>query len=622
MDDINELVNKIKLNAKLYYEGNPLITNEEFDYLVESLRSIDPNNEVLNLVGWGYDCTQSTLAKFSHMTYLSRIKSKPRVEKESLLPANKFKTPKLDGGSVELQYINGTLVRALTRGNGSTGLDCTSKLRYIVPINLKCNYTGDVVGEFVISDEDFNELNQSDAQRNIPNGFLNRKSVTEQECKHFSFIPYKIDRSMSNKFTDRKSIIEFLNNVGFNAVDYCMESDTYINLLNKLRFIGNKHYLLDGIVSSDEDIQVDTDGTIHYINEIAFKTINDSAQVEIKNVDWNLTRTGKMIPTIEFDPVFLSGASIDRTLAHNYKYVVDNGISKGAIVEIIRSGEVIPYITQIIQPVTPEYPEVCPVCGKKLSINGVHLVCNNPECEGRNYSNIVRWIKVLASTDNMGLSLIDSIIDGLNIETIEDLYKDYSKVDFSLFDGVGSAKVDIIKEMFTKLKSPHYLYYYIVAMNISGLSWESAYKIEKGTSIVDTLLNYDYYTEEYEEELLHYKNGVSFNSKLALFKNWNRLKELSKLFIIDPYLDTQIVEVSPDDIRIKICITGSLSNMTKKEFYNKYQEYIIESSVDNCDYLICNDNRNSSKYKKALKLNKPIITEDKILSIMKGKFII
>lgn len=611
MNRIQELEKLILENTSNYYEGRHCVSDAQFDTWIDELTKIDPDNKILHSVGWGYDLSKSAGKKFKHLNYLGGIGNKPRVAKDTRLPAGCIKTPKMDGGSVELQYYKGVLQRSLTRGDGTTGLDCTEKLKHIVPSKLDIPYTGNIVGEYVISSQDLEGFSDSISQRNIPNGFLGRDSATEEDCKRFSFVAYKIGMSKSHTFINRVEILNFIKNLGFLTVAYVEESIPYQEALDKLKIIGNKTYLLDGIVASSPSISQSADGSITYPNEIAYKTISETATPLIESIDWNLTRTGKIIPTVVTESITLSGANINRFLAHNAWNVKNQGIGVGARLEVTRSGEVIPYILDVIEPVEPTLPTYCPACQHKLKWSGVNLVCDNPDCSGQNYSKISNWIEVLASVDNLGGSLIGLMIEALDINTIPDLYKEHDISILTNYEGIGQSKLQVIHAMFEKLNSSHDLVSYLMAMNLSGLGYQSSKKICEGTDIYNEIKE-EYYSDEFEKQLIELK-GVNYPTKITLLKNWGRLIDLLKFVKIAPSTSPESNEISIPDNRIRVCITGRLESLTKSAFYSKYSDKIVESDIKSCDYLIANKDSGSSKYKQATKLGKVILTESEFL---------
>lgn len=605
--DKSTLISSILENTNNYYNGKTCVPDEVFDKWIEELRAIDPTNPILTSVGWGYDVTTCNLQEYPHLNYLTGIANKPRVAKTEILPSGKVKTPKMDGGSAELQYVDGKLMRALTRGNGEVGLDCTSKMIHAqgVIVDLGIKYTGNVVGEFVISDEDLPSFTESTSQRNVPNGLLSRNYASPEDCSKFSFIAYKVGKSTTHQFKSRIEILDFLKNLGFLAVSYIMGAIPYQEAIDRLRLIGGKHYLLDGIVCDSTEIIMQPSGVITYVDEVAYKTVNETAHVKVKRIDWNLTRTGKLVPTVVTESVLLSGANVSRALGHHAKNILESGIDAGATIEIVRSGEVIPYIYGVDSPVEVKLPQVCPECGAPLTWSGVNLVCRNPECSGQNYSNLYHWISSLANTDNLGGSLISAFIEFYDISEIPDFYKDYDLEVMSNMDGIGSAKIKVLKQALDNLKKPHSIENYLIALNIPGLSWESARKIVDGTSICAEIAE-SYFSDEFEMQI-RYLKGVNQPTKDNLLKNWGKIVDTYQYMNIE---EPQAEDSSEDDNRIKVCITGKLEFGTKSKFYQKYSDKIVEADVKSCDYLIANADKGSSKYKTAEKLGKTIITEE------------
>lgn len=605
--DKSTLISSILENTNNYYNGKTCVPDEVFDKWIEELRAIDPTNSILTSVGWGYDVTTCNLQEYPHLNYLTGIADKPRVAKTEILPSGKVKTPKMDGGSAELQYVDGKLMRALTRGNGEVGLDCTSKMIHAqgVIVDLGIKYTGNVVGEFVISDEDLPSFTESTSQRNVPNGLLSRNYASPEDCSKFSFIAYKVGKSTTHQFKSRIEILDFLKNLGFLAVSYIMGAIPYQEAIDRLRLIGGKHYLLDGIVCDSTEIIMQPSGVITYVDEVAYKTVNETAHVKVKRIDWNLTRTGKLVPTVVTESVLLSGANVSRALGHHAKNILESGIDAGATIEIVRSGEVIPYIYGVDSPVEVKLPQVCPECGAPLTWSGVNLVCRNPECSGQNYSNLYHWISNLANTDNLGGSLISAFIEFYDISEIPDFYKDYDLEVMSNMDGIGSAKIKVLKQALDNLKKPHSIENYLIALNIPGLSWESARKIVDGTSIRAEIAE-SYFSDEFEMQI-RYLKGVNQPTKDNLLKNWGKIVDTYQYMNIE---EPQAEDSSEDDNRIKVCITGKLEFGTKSKFYQKYSDKIVEADVKSCDYLIANADKGSSKYKTAEKLGKTIITEE------------
>ena len=213
--DIKDLESQISYYATKYYNGEPEISDEQFDMLVEKLRMLNPNSSVLK-TGWGFEVNGDKVKhKYSHIGSLDKTKTYEEIP-------NRFKdktvfiSPKLDGLSAVVYYENGKLVKAITRGNGEYGKDITDKLRLIVGPSIQDNkFTGAVRGELIINDTNWNILQSKYkdliAPRNFAAGIINRKEIDE-DIKYIDLVVYKIV-GQENKpiYTNREDILNWLN---------------------------------------------------------------------------------------------------------------------------------------------------------------------------------------------------------------------------------------------------------------------------------------------------------------------------------------------------------------------------------------------------------------------------
>lgn len=624
---IEELENTIVNASKAYYSGHQIMTDAEFDSLVDELKSIDPDNELVNKVGFGYTPTRGK--KVNHLSNVYGISDKRKVTTDYVIPdIHSVLTPKLDGGSIELQYTNGKLIKAVTRGNGNIGIDVTNNIMYsqgILSVLKDNTFSGNVVGEFIISKEDLLNSNYTELNRNIPNGFLGRNSTTMSEQRLFSFIAYKIGIS-NKKFTNRIEILTYLNNLGFITAPYIINNShyTYKEVLDVFEKINGKRYMYDGVVSDSNSITLSnsTDDMyeISYLDEKAYKVITESAITKVTGIEWNLTRTGRLVPVAHINQIYLSGAYINRVTLNNYRNVVDSHIGVGSEVEVVRSGEVIPLITKVIS----ESSDIglsdksCPNCGSKLVEKGTDLVCISPECN-ESYS-LYRFITVLNSIDGIGSKTINKLIDTLgdkfNCYSIDDFlsinYQELLKcIDYS-FNGTQTRnKLHLM--MSNIFNHTHACFVFLVALNISGLSWTTSLKLSNDGNMYTALKSNDKSKITFDKV-----SGVSNKVKSYIINNFESIQsKFSKLHITknyDSYYDSYDDE--PVD-KLKVCITGSLDGITKSKFYDKYSKFITESSVKDCDYLVCNNtNKLSSKLKTAMSLNKKVVSQSELVKLL------
>lgn len=405
--DARELEKKIIKCSEDYYRGLPTISDDEFDKLVEELKAIDPESKVLGLVGWGYNPSKYGQT-VKHYAECKGISDKRRVLPDHIIDLNDtlIATPKFDGSSVELIYEDGILSKAITRGDGVEGFDVTEKLKYIVPISIPLKNTVSVQGEYLA---DISKYNEDDAVRNIASGFLNRKDVTEDECRDFIFIAYTLN---SDSDTYKKAdMLYTLDLLGFDSAFYTIHTSiSYKELMEQYVEHYEGKVLMDGIVINSLN-----DNSVY-----CYKVDNERAKVKVTSISYQLTMRGRVTPVVNYEPVILSRAVLSRATAHNMRFIYDNNIGIGTELEIIRSGEVIPYISDIIKPTEAVKLTHCPVCGSILEFDGTHERCVNLLCDYKLKYRLINFI-LYFSPKGLASTSVERFIEENNISNIAEL---------------------------------------------------------------------------------------------------------------------------------------------------------------------------------------------------------
>lgn len=624
MGRIEELVNLIKDYSETYYTGVAKVSDEEFDSLVDELRTIDPENEILKTPGWGYNPGKKT----NHL-YGLKIGSLGKVKRVEDID-NRFKnnttrvSAKLDGLSVVCYYKDGTRIKAVTRGNGVEGIDVTSKMRVISPKteHLTKNFTGAVRGEVLIDNQTWENIkNDPDLQgyanqRNLAAGILNRKNI-DDDLELLRYVTYKILNDSSrlvggdpapNFMVDFGSIQE-LRELGFTVVPL-----TYIETLHEDWSEENlrskydefcKTYPCDGLVLTAVSLTFDN-GNIGY-DEIAYKFQAESKIVEVTDVTYNLTRTGRLVPLIWFDPVELSGAMVKKCSGFNAQFIRDHKINKGTVIEVQRSNEVIPYCMRVVEPsdeglVPSEYYDGTPV-----EWEGTDLRIPNYE-EGTVY----HFISTVAPVDGAGWSIYSSLIDLFNLNLPSDLvefyrnWKDYYYLSVGHQYG-GEATKKKMYEILDKLDSPIDPVTFLVACNVGGLGWTNAEKIvAQFPDILQTIKDRRFYSD-----IIGDVKGIGYSMVESFEKN---LPKIQSLLDVVKIKETSYINEKKEETKFKVAITGALS-MKRADFDKLLNEHGIEQGkVKDCKYLITNTpDSGSSKNADARKYGVEIISEEEFV---------
>lgn len=629
--DLEKLLqDKITEAATAYYTGHSMMTDSEFDQLLDEMIKINPHNPILRTPGWGY--VPQGLSKVKHKYQTVGSLSKYRDLGSMIDSRSKGKVPimsaKLDGCSCVAYYHDGFLEKAVTRGNGEEGLDITDKFIAITGVR-KCevyeHFTGGVRLEMVMKEESWVEFKERFPEyknsRNAVAGLINSKFSTYEElqdkCQYISGVAYKITGTdpdhMEHTFREPRcgnsytNVLSMLHHLGFVIVPWSF----YENPEDERKFYEDclQTYPCDGLVFN---FGVNPEGEAIIYDDVAFKFEDEKVETRVNKVIWNQTRTGRFVPVAEIEPVELCGATISRVTCFNALYVKNNRIGPGAYVEIMRSGEVIPDIQRVTVESEPELPTVCPDCGEKLDWDGVDLECRNTKCKAAIFNRLYRWISYVAEVKGLAYSGICDFIDFFRLSNIEDIYDNYTETTMKMSIEVsdfGSATKDKYYKVIEKLFDEIDLRYILCGLNIDGIGWNTAETIayshlfDKINEISDDSL-YDG---------LYSLSGIGYNTVQTIMNNLDLIKSIIERVKIKPIYET----VNSEGTR-KFCVTGSLEFGSRSEFCDYLKEKGWELvSVSDAEYLVTNDpDPSSSKGKKAKKLGIPIVTEKEFLEIV------
>ena len=613
----------IKKASQAYYSnGTSPLTDAEFDALLEEERKENPNSPLLN-VGHGYDVTLNAGQKFQHRYGI--VGSLPKCHDWSEFPKSLkgslvCKTLKLDGISCVMYYRNGKMYQALTRGSDNIGIDITDKVYKIAPNYFEISdteFTGAVRGEILMSFAKFDEFSatreNAENARNSTAGLIGMKEVSE-DLKYLSIINYRVIGITSMQsypfplypFSDYLTMHSWLiNNFGDDNVvpieEITFNDDTqFMNDMIVSRDNWYNMYPADGIVITSNDIKFVSQDNGAYIdyNATAFKFPAETKETTIRGIEWNLSKTKYLVPTVLVESIKLSGATVSRAAGCNAKMVLDKRWGIGAKVKITRSGEVIPKIEETIVPSTPELPTVCPCCDAELIWDGVHLKCPNPDCRDSQIQDLLVWCNNIAPTDGLGdtlkLKFFEELHNNQNLElSVEGIYTN-TEVGFV----GGGAQLQLFEEMYTGLKRNKVaIISALKALNIPRLGDATADLLSHYPDDIDKLI-----AGEIPDNLAYKLGNANAESIVRHSEKFKRLRFIKENLVFNS-------ESSNND-KIKVAITGSLS-IGRKDFEKLLNNngFVLDDIKKDTQYLIADAPSTSSKYIKALKLNIPIISE-------------
>jgi DNA ligase (NAD+) len=300
-----------------YYEGNPFLSDEDFDKLAA----------YYNFNNVGYQVTDGV----PHLFRMYSLKKCFNIDEAPIAVNKCIKTPKLDGAAIALTYVNGSLALALTRGDGKLGRDITDKLSNsnLVPQQIDLTGSVQITGEIVcpISVEN---------SRNVASGSLNLKDMGEflERAKMLAFVAYGVQSSVSESLESTWILdMDLLEANGFKTV-LSFDSSNYPTDGTVFRINDNSEFAKLGYTQQ------------HPRGAFALKEQKEGVITTLLNVEWQVGKSGVVSPVAILDPVKVGDATVSKATLHNIEYIRDLNLELGCSVEIIRSGEIIPRVVR------------------------------------------------------------------------------------------------------------------------------------------------------------------------------------------------------------------------------------------------------------------------------------
>ncbi len=635
--NIKDLENQYLLAKQKYYEGNPIMSDYEFDLLEENLK--DSNSQAINIVG-----SQSLKdAKFHHLSPMLSL-SKIQVHHNIPFPTTKFNSwylgskisstpleasPKFDGSSCNLIYENGKLEWALTRGDKEKGQNILDKMKLIVPNTINIKDKVEIRGEVVIPVKKFEEKYASIYKnpRNFVAGILGRDEIDSEIIKDFHFVSFEARIHTKKEFYHHSHTATFLKENEFiispkvAIFDYTDFQKVYTEFANYRK---TAPYQLDGMVIKFNEYERNRIGeTTHHPNwAMAIKFPPMESIATIRNIIWSPGVSGEFTPIAELDPIDLDGTTVSNVNLHNYGYVIRQGLFPGAKVIVVKSGDIIPVVQKVIESVNDDIEKYIPTtCTKpecNIEVQGeIHLVCTNPNCEYRLINKLSRGMGCF-SMRNVASSTIKKLFKAGFIDVID------------IFDNTKFNELELIKS--GEFKKGRQLEILINSRNnpenqitlpliINALSFDNL-----GSSIAKQVAkliegetpDWSGLSSACYLPFLNSNGTLNTNSEsyLRVMKFVNMIE--SNGFKI--HKEEKVI-ISKDSIKYEL--TGSPKEFgfkIKSEFIDllKTHNYVHTGLDSSTNILITDDiNSSSSKMAKARKLGVEIMTYDQILSLIK-----
>lgn len=647
MLELIEIINEADYNYHTL--DNPTISDQEYDKYLRELFEIEaehpewvkedsPTQHAGGQIIEGFEKATHKIPMMSLSNVFNEseiIAFDERIKKEGITPKYMAEL-KIDGLSVSLLYENGKLVRAATRGDGTTGEDITHNAKTIktIPLTLKEAVDIEVRGEIFMNKKTLEELNEVRKQNNQPllqncrnaaaGSIRQLDSKIAAQRKLDTFI-YHLPNPLDYGLNTHSEAIEYMKKLGFktnpnnrlvNNIDELLE---FINEKGALR--KSLPYDIDGIVIKVDNIeqQQKLGYTAKYPKwATAYKFPAEEVVTKLTDIIFTVGRTGQITPNAVLEPVIVAGSTISRATLHNEDFVNEKGLKIGDIVSIRKAGDVIPEVVEAkIERRTGQEKEFvmiteCPMCETKLikKEGQVDYYCPNNKCPARHVESLIHFVSRDAmNIDGLGDRIIEDFYNFGYIGTIADIYclRQHEK-DLVRLEGYGDKSINNMFEAIENSKQ-NSLERLIFGLGIPHVGEKTAKVLAAKYENMDNFMN----TTEDELVKIPDIGEIIAKSIVNYFEdNHNKaiVEELKELGLNMTYLG-QKVEENEEFAGKTFVLTGSLTLFTRDEASEKIELLggKTSGSVSKKTYAVIVGENPGSKYEKAKELGIQIWTE-------------
>ena len=643
MKELVKLINEY--NDYYYNHDEPIVSDDVWDKLYLELQTLEkqtgkilPNSPTQKVGG-------EVSNKFKKVKHILPLYSLDKVQSISQMTEwlydmrNKFGVRtfdleyKFDGLRVVLTYENGNLVLGATRGNGTIGEDITKQVEVIKSVPHKIAFKGKIVvmGEALMRKSVMLEYNKTATEtlkneRNAAAGALRNLDPNITKERNLNVYFYDVLFSQGINFATQKDVHKFFIDNGFDVWDYFYSSDSIDDIIKQIEHIDTikekLDILIDGAVVKVDDIGVREE--IGFTSKFpkwakAYKYAPLEASTRLKNIVWQVGRTGKLTPIAEVEPVNLAGATIKRATLNNMDDINRKGIKLHSDVFIRRSNEVIPEILRVAHhnkdSVDVVMPTVCPACNLPLIQDGANLFCTNPKCVKQAEEKLVHFCSRNAmNIEGISDKTVSKIREELDIVNFSDLYT-LTFEDLLNLESFKDKKAQNLIDSIEKSKNCDFNNF-IYALSIRGVGEKTAKDLAKTFKSLEKLENATYLELVNIEDI----GDIMANDIVEYFANPENIDEINRLIENGVVIKYPEVKKSHSNFDGKtFVLTGTLDKYTRDEASKIIEDLggKTSSSVSvKTDYVLAGESA-GSKLEKAKKLGVKIISEEDFENMQK-----
>ena len=645
---IRELIGTLRAAGRAYYqESREIMSNFEYDKLYDELVSLEKetgivfaNSPTQNV---GYEVVSALPKERHEKPMLSLNKTKSVEELADWLGGQTgLLSWKMDGLTIVLTYQNGTLVKAVTRGNGEIGEVITANAKAFVNVPLNISYQGELIlrGEAIIRYSDFEKINEQiedvDAKyknpRNLCSGSVRQLNSEITAQRHVHFYAFSLVKADGIDFKNsRKEQFEWLKTQGFEVVEYHEVTKETLPETVKMysEAIAENDTPSDGLVLLYDDIAYGQSlgRTAKFPRDsIAFKWADEIQETKLLYIEWSASRTGLINPVAVFEPVELEGTTVSRASVHNISIMEALELGAGDRITVYKANMIIPQIADnLTRSGVRDIPEACPVCGGQTEVRQINdvksLYCTNPDCQAKK----IKSFTLFTSRDALNIAgLSEATLEkfigvGMIHEYADIFHLDRHQEEIVEMDGFGQKSYDNLiaaAEKASHTTLPRMVY----GLGVAGIGLANAKMICR------------HFKNDFEamrhatvEELVEI-DGIGE----VLAQAWTAFFSDGKNNAIVDHLLAELTFEAEDEessegadeafAGMNFVITGSLEQFKNRkelqELIERRGGKVTGSVTSKTNYLINNDvASSSSKNKKARELGVPILSEEEFLKL-------
>lgn len=615
--EIEDLEQAVQFHNKAYWvDNNAVISDEDFDRLVEALRAKAPQSPVLDAIGpegaaEGFEFEGEKVAHDPPMLSLDKCYDEATLLKWfGKFDGEVVVSPKVDGVAVCIRYDqNGDLVIGSTRGNGTVGELITENVKRIVDVPLKISEGPlEVRGEAYLPLDVFRSKFEGEysSPRNLTAGALKQKDPEKTRRFEVHFFAYD---AIGREFQSENEKMLFLAKLGFSEVE-----STVVH-------VDGLQAAYDDISARRSSLNYETDGLVYKVNSIeeqkrmgftahhpryaiAYKFQGDAGQSVLREIHWSVSRTGAINPVGVVDPVDLSGATVTRCSLHNLsimdKLGGDKGLTLNSKVLMVRRGGVIPHLERVLEAgdIPVELPSECPFCGAPTRRDGDILVADHQaNCRGSRLKELEHFATVM-EIKGFGPKILETLYEAELVTAPVDFFA-ITPEDLMSLERVGRKLAEKLVEKIRERRKPR-AEVFLRALGIDELGNHVSKILAQRYDSIEAILNIK------EEELASIHTIGDIIAQKVCSGLEHRREDILELAEI---LEIQFIKEEPKDGELrgkKFLFTGAMESMSRKDAQKKVQALGGETPsgvIKDLDYLVIGD-ADLEKFKGGWRTNK------------------